>query len=80
MRKVAVITGTRAEYGIFKSVLKEMETSRDLQPLLIVIGMHLSPEFGYTAEEIERDGYKIGAKIAVLHGDDTKVCDGAEHW
>lgn len=73
MRKVAVITGTRAEYGIFKSVLKEMETSRDLQPLLIVIGMHLSPEFGYTAEEIERDGYKIGAKIAVLHGDDTKV-------
>lgn len=73
MRKVAVITGTRAEYGIFKSVLKEMETSRDLQPLLIVIGMHLSPEFGYTAEEIERDGYKIGAKIAVLHGDDTKA-------
>jgi UDP-N-acetylglucosamine 2-epimerase (non-hydrolysing)/GDP/UDP-N,N'-diacetylbacillosamine 2-epimerase (hydrolysing) len=73
MRKIAVITGTRAEYGLFKSVLNAIESKRDLQVSLIVIGMHLSPEFGYTVEEIEKDGFKIGAKIAVLHGEDTKA-------
>lgn len=68
-----VMTGTRAEYGILKSVLKEIEADAGLQLSLIVIGMHLSPEFGYTVKEIERDGFKIGAKIAVLHSEDTKV-------
>lgn len=67
------MTGTRAEYGILKSVLKEIEADAGLQLSLIVIGMHLSPEFGYTVKEIERDGFKIGAKIAVLHSEDTKV-------
>jgi len=73
MRKIAVITGTRAEYGILKSVLKEIEANADLQLSLIVIGMHLSTEFGYTVEEIERDGFKVAAKIAVLHSEDTKA-------
>jgi GDP/UDP-N,N'-diacetylbacillosamine 2-epimerase (hydrolysing) len=73
MRKIAVITGTRAEYGLFKPVLKAMESPGDLQASLIVIGMHLSPEFGYTVEEIEKDGFKIGAKIAALHAEDTKA-------
>lgn len=73
MRKIAVITGTRAEYGILKSVLKEIEANAGLQLSLIVIGMHLSLEFGYTVGEINRDGFKIGAKIAVLHSEDTKV-------
>jgi GDP/UDP-N,N'-diacetylbacillosamine 2-epimerase (hydrolysing) len=73
MRRISVITGTRAEYGILKSVLKEVEANPDLQLSLIVIGMHLSPEFGYTVEEVERDDFKIGAKIDVLHGEDTRV-------
>lgn len=68
-----MITGTRAEYGLFKPVLKAMESHGDLQTSLIVIGMHLSPEFGYTVEEIEKDGFKIGAKIAALHSEDTKA-------
>jgi GDP/UDP-N,N'-diacetylbacillosamine 2-epimerase (hydrolysing) len=72
-RKVAVITGTRAEYGILKSVLKEIEANAGLHLSLIVVGMHLTPEFGFTVKEIERDGFKIGAKIAVLHTEDTKV-------
>jgi len=71
MRKIAVITGTRAEYGIFKSVLREIETNPELDLSLIVIGMHLSTEFGYTVKEIEEDGFKIEAKIAVLHSGDT---------
>jgi GDP/UDP-N,N'-diacetylbacillosamine 2-epimerase (hydrolysing) len=73
MKKIAVITGTRAEYGIFKSVLNEIEAKAGLRLSLIVIGMHLSLEFGHTVDEIERDGFKIGAKIAVLHGEDTKA-------
>jgi len=71
MRKIAVITGTRAEYGIFKSVLREIEANPNLDLSLIVIGMHLSPEFGYTIKEIEEDGFKIDAKIDVLHSKDT---------
>jgi UDP-N-acetylglucosamine 2-epimerase (non-hydrolysing)/GDP/UDP-N,N'-diacetylbacillosamine 2-epimerase (hydrolysing) len=73
MKKIAVITGTRAEYGIFKSVLNEIEAKAGLRLSLIVIGMHLSLEFGHTVDEIERDGFKIAAKIAVLHGEDTKA-------
>jgi len=71
MKKIAVITGTRAEYGMFKSVLRQMEANPGLKLSLIVIGMHLSAEFGYTVKEIEEDGFKIDAKIDVLHGKDT---------
>jgi UDP-hydrolysing UDP-N-acetyl-D-glucosamine 2-epimerase len=71
MRKIAVITGTRAEYGIFKSVLREIEADPKLSLSLVVIGMHLSAEFGYTVKEIEEDGFKIEAKINVLHSEDT---------
>jgi GDP/UDP-N,N'-diacetylbacillosamine 2-epimerase (hydrolysing) len=73
MRKIAVITGTRAEYGIFKSVLEEIQAEKQLQLSLIVVGMHLSREFGYTVDEIEKDGFKVEAKIAVLHHEDTKA-------
>ena len=73
MRKIGVITGTRAEYGIFKSVLQKIEARKDLKLSLIVVGMHLSPEFGFTVKEIEKDGFKIEAKINVLHAEDTKA-------
>lgn len=73
MRKIAVITGTRAEYGILKSVLKEIEANPKLDLSLIVVGMHLSAEFGYTVKEVEQDGFKIDAKINVLHVDDTRA-------
>ncbi|MFX0052025.1 MAG: UDP-N-acetylglucosamine 2-epimerase (hydrolyzing), partial [Candidatus Hermodarchaeota archaeon] len=46
MKKIAVITGTRAEYGILKSVLRQIEANPKLNLSLIVIGMHLSAEFG----------------------------------
>jgi len=71
MRKIAVITGTRAEYGIFRSVLREIEANPELDLSLIVIGMHLSDEFGYTVKEIERDGFTVDAKINILHTEDT---------
>jgi len=71
MKKIAVVTGTRAEYGIFKPVLKEIKTNPRLRLSLIVVGMHLAREFGYTVKEIENDGFKIDSKISVLHLKDT---------
>lgn len=71
MKRVAAITGTRAEYGILKSVLKEIKANPKLELSLIVVGMHLATEFGYTIKEIEKDGFPIDAKIDILHREDT---------
>jgi GDP/UDP-N,N'-diacetylbacillosamine 2-epimerase (hydrolysing) len=70
-RKVAVVTGTRAEYGILYPVLKAIEQHPKLQLLLIVTGMHLSHEFGYTVQELEKDGFHIDAKVDMLLSNDT---------
>lgn len=71
MRKIAVITGTRAEYGILYPVLKAIETKPELELSLVVTGMHLSHEFGYTVKEIEDDGFGIDAKVDTLLSSDT---------
>jgi GDP/UDP-N,N'-diacetylbacillosamine 2-epimerase (hydrolysing) len=73
MKRIAVITGTRAEYGIFKPVLQAIKTNPRLKLSLIVVGMHLAAEFGYTVKEIENDHFKIDSKIDVLHLKDTGV-------
>ena len=57
MRKVVYITGTRADYGVMRTVLKAIDINPNLQLSLIVMGMHLMPEFGYTIEEVKRDNY-----------------------
>jgi len=71
MKKIAVVTGTRAEYGILKPVLKAVKSHPKLGLSLIATGMHLSKEFGYTIKEIEKDGFKIDAKLDILHREDT---------
>jgi len=70
-RKIAVVTGTRAEYGVMKPVLKAIEARPELKLLLVVTGMHLSHEFGYTVNDIEKDGFSISAKIEMLSDSDT---------
>jgi len=70
-RKVAVLTGTRAEYGILRPILRRINAHSMLDLFLIVIGMHLSDEFGYTVKEIEKDGFKIYAKLDTLNKEDT---------
>ncbi len=72
MRKICVITGTRAEYGLLYWLMKEIESDRDLQLQLIVTGMHLSPEFGLTYKEIEKE-FKIDKKIEMLLSSDTHI-------
>lgn len=71
-RKVCVVTGTRAEYGLLYWLLKEIEADKELQLQVIVTGMHLSPEFGLTYKEIEKE-FKINKKIEMLLSSDTSV-------
>lgn len=63
MRKVCVITGTRANYGRLKTVMDSIINHPNLELKLIVTGMHLVQEFGYTVKEIENDGYNIDARV-----------------
>jgi len=65
-RKIAVTTGTRAEYGILRPILDEIKKSNKLELQLIVTGSHLSKKHGYTINEIKKDGYKINAKINMI--------------
>ena len=70
-RKICVFTGTRAEYGLLKPLMDEIKKDKDLKLQIIVSGMHLSPEFGLTYKEIEKDGFKIDEKIEMLLSADT---------
>ncbi len=71
-RKICVVTGTRAEYGLLYWLMKEIEDDKELELQLIVTGMHLSPEFGLTYKEIEKN-FKIDKKIEMLLSSDTSV-------
>lgn len=68
-RKICYITGTRADYGLMRNALKEIDKVFDLS--LIVVGTHLLSEFGDTAEEIKKDGFKIAKKINTMSSSDT---------
>lgn len=73
MRKICVVTGTRAEYGLLYWLMKEIQADADLQLQVIATGMHLSPEFGLTYKNIEDDGFTISAKVEMLLSSDTPV-------
>lgn len=72
MRKICVITGTRAEYGLLYYLMRAIEADPELELQLIATGMHLSPEFGLTYKEIEKD-FTINKKIEMLLSSDTPV-------
>lgn len=71
MRKICVITGTRAEYGILSSLMKLIQQDENLLLQIIATNMHLSPEFGLTYREIEKDGFRIDKKVEMLLSSDT---------
>jgi UDP-hydrolysing UDP-N-acetyl-D-glucosamine 2-epimerase len=70
-RKIAVITGSRAEYGLLYLIMREIQADPELELQIIVTGMHLSPEFGNTYRFIEDDGFEIAAKVEMLVSSDT---------
>ena len=72
-RKICVVTGTRAEYGLLRWVIQGIQDSDEIDLQLIVTGMHLSPEFGLTISEIEADGFCIDRKVEMLLSSDTPV-------
>lgn len=72
MRKICVISGSRAEYGLLKSIIDEIILSNYLRLQLIVTGMHLSSKYGNTYKEIIKNGHKINKKIPILSKLDTK--------
>jgi UDP-N-acetylglucosamine 2-epimerase (non-hydrolysing)/GDP/UDP-N,N'-diacetylbacillosamine 2-epimerase (hydrolysing) len=72
-RKIAVITTSRADYGHLYWPLKDLLAHPEVDVNLIALGPHLSPEFGHTVDEIERDGLKIEARIECLMSSDTDV-------
>ena len=70
-KKICVITGSRAEYGQLLWVLKGLQNDNDIDLQLVVTGMHLSHEFGYTCNEIINDGFKITRKVEVVLSSDS---------
>ena len=72
-KKVCVVTGTRAEYGLLYWVMKEIANDNDLDLQIIVTGMHLSSKFGMTYKQIEKDGFNIDFKINILVYPDTEI-------
>lgn len=72
-RRVCIITGTRAEFGLMQWLAHEINEDKDLELQIIATGMHLSPEFGLTYTAIEERGFHISKKVEVLLSSDTSI-------
>jgi len=70
-KKICVVTGARAEYGLLRWVMEGIRQTPGLELQVIATGMHLSPEFGLTYREIEKDGFRIDRKVEMLLSSDT---------
>lgn len=71
--RIAVITGSRAEYGLLHPLLAAFERSPECDAFVIATGSHLSERFGMTVREIEADGFRIGARVELPLADDTEL-------
>jgi GDP/UDP-N,N'-diacetylbacillosamine 2-epimerase (hydrolysing) len=73
IRKVCVITSTRSDYGLLRLLMKKLSDDAQLKLQIVATGMHLSPEFGLTYQEIESDGFYIDRKLEMLISSDTAI-------
>jgi GDP/UDP-N,N'-diacetylbacillosamine 2-epimerase (hydrolysing) len=73
MRKICITTGTRADYGLLKWVMKGIRADPTLKLQIIATGTHLSLDFGLTYREIEEDGFTIDRKLDILTADNTTL-------
>ncbi|RZD45056.1 MAG: UDP-N-acetylglucosamine 2-epimerase (hydrolyzing) [Thaumarchaeota archaeon] len=73
MKKIAVVTGTRAEYGILRSLIHEINQNKNFELILVVTGSHLSKNHGMTIKEIIKDGFKISSKININQKGDESI-------
>ena len=72
-RTIAAVTTSRADYGHLYWPLRDLSQREDVDLRIVVLGSHLSPEFGYTIQEIERDGFTVSARIECLLSSDSDV-------
>ncbi len=73
MRRIGVVTTSRADYGSLRPLLRALQSDPEIEPLLFVAGMHLSPAFGLTVREIEADGFQITDRVDLLLASDAAV-------
>jgi len=71
MKKVAYLTGTRAEFGLMKNILKGIEDDKDLELQLLVTGMHLMDEFGYTISQVDKE-FEVSKVIEAVFSEDNR--------
>ena len=71
MRKICIVTGTRAEYGLLRRLMRIIQDDPDTQLQVIATNMHLSAKYGNTFQEIEKDGFTINWRIPIIDDDDT---------
>lgn len=71
MRRIAVITGTRADYGLLYWLIHDLHHAEDISLQLVVTGMHLMTEFGHTVDVIERDGFPVAARVDLQLSSDS---------
>lgn len=75
-RRIAVITTSRADYGLYRPLLRLLAEAPSAEPLVLATGSHLVPEHGMTVDAIERDGFAVAARVPCLEADDSP-CDVA---
>tara|TARA_B100001013_G_scaffold76060_1_gene40658 strand:+ start:1278 stop:2438 length:1161 start_codon:yes stop_codon:yes gene_type:complete len=68
-KRICVITGSRAEYGLLRKLIAQIEKDNTLKLQLLVTGSHLATKYGYTIREIEKDNFPIDAKIKIHEKD-----------
>ena len=72
-KRACVVTGCRAEYGLLQGVIEKIAQDNELELQIVATGMHLSPEFGLTRNEIVKDGYEITEQIEMLLSSDSSI-------
>jgi len=72
MRKVCVVTGTRAEYGLLKPIMKKIQEDDSLSLQIVATGTHLLPDYGLTIERIIEDGFNVDARVPIVLSGDSK--------
>lgn len=73
LRRICVLTGTRAEYGLLRPVMRAIQRAEDFELQIIATGSHLAPEFGSTVDAIDDDGFVVDAEVEMLLSADTAV-------
>ena len=76
MRKICIVSCSRAEWGLLSGLARKITDDPELELQIIATNMHLSPEFGLTYREIERQGFRINRKVEMLLSSDSANATG----